>query len=84
MSRADVQRLGCAEGRKLFIVDNEVYDVDTFYARHPGGESVLAEFFGRDASSAFDAVGHSLCARRVMRKFRVATLAAADRVGGGT
>lgn len=67
----------------MFIVDNEVYDVEKagYFERHPGGQSVLEEFYGRDASSAYDAVGHSTGARRLLQKFRIATLVAADRVG---
>lgn len=39
--------------------------------KHPGGEEVLLEQAGRDASEAFEDVGHSSDARELMKKYLV-------------
>ncbi|RYO88685.1 hypothetical protein DL766_006714 [Monosporascus sp. MC13-8B] len=41
------------------IIHNKVYDVTKFMDEHPGGEDVLLDQAGQDASSAFEDVGHS-------------------------
>ena len=44
----------------LWIVfEHKVYDVTTFITDHPGGEEVLLEQGARDATIAFNDVGHS-------------------------
>lgn len=63
-TRKEVAELGKA-GRQVLIMDNVVYDLETYAADHPGGVEVLAEFWGRDATSAFEDVGHSSSAKRV-------------------
>jgi len=61
------------------VVNNDVYDVTEFLNEHPGGEEVLLEQAGKDASEAFEDVGHSSDAREMMLKFKVGTLVAAER-----
>ena len=53
------------------IIHNNVYDVTSFLAEHPGGEEVLLEQAGRDGSEAFEDVGHSSDARELMMKYKV-------------
>ncbi|CAG2163670.1 unnamed protein product [Oppiella nova] len=53
------------------IVDAGVYDVTRFIDDHPGGEDVLKEFGGRDASQRFLEVGHSADAHELMKKYRI-------------
>ncbi|CAF4721972.1 unnamed protein product, partial [Rotaria magnacalcarata] len=48
--------------------------VTKFIDEHPGGEEVLKEQQGRDASSAFEDVGHSSDAREQMKQFEIAEL----------
>ena len=42
--------------------------------KHPGGEEVLKEQNGRDASNAFEDVGHSSDARDLMKQYEIAEL----------
>uniref|UniRef100_A0A182M1E9 Cytochrome b5 n=1 Tax=Anopheles culicifacies TaxID=139723 RepID=A0A182M1E9_9DIPT len=47
--------------------------------RHPGGEEVLLEQAGKEATEAFEDVGHSSDAREMMKKFKVGELIPAER-----
>jgi cytochrome b involved in lipid metabolism len=51
-----------------------VYDVTAFVHTHPGGQDVILEYVGRDATSAFEAVGHSLQARGMLQKLAVGSI----------
>ncbi|KAL1897777.1 hypothetical protein Cpir12675_002202 [Ceratocystis pirilliformis] len=41
------------------IIEGKVYDCTKFLDEHPGGEEVLLDVGGQDATEAFDDVGHS-------------------------
>ncbi|KAI1614599.1 cytochrome b5-like heme/steroid binding domain-containing protein [Exophiala viscosa] len=41
------------------IYENSVYDVTRFLDEHPGGVEVINDYAGKDATEAFDEVGHS-------------------------
>lgn len=47
--------------------------------QHPGGEEVLLEQAGRNASEAFEDVGHSSDAREMMLKYKVGELVESER-----
>ncbi|XP_008287412.1 cytochrome b5 [Stegastes partitus] len=47
------------------IIHNKVYDVTKFLEEHPGGEEVLREQAGGDATESFEDVGHSTDAREM-------------------
>uniref|UniRef100_A0A1A9WQP8 Cytochrome b5 n=1 Tax=Glossina brevipalpis TaxID=37001 RepID=A0A1A9WQP8_9MUSC len=53
------------------IIHNNVYDVTTFLNEHPGGEEVLLELAGKEATEYFEDVGHSSDAREMMKKYKV-------------
>jgi cytochrome b involved in lipid metabolism len=55
-------------------IDGQVYDVTSFLEDHPGGEEVLVELAGQDASEAFEEIGHSEDARDLLKKLLVGTL----------
>lgn len=40
-------------------INGKIYDVSGFVDEHPGGEEVLLDEAGKDATEAFDDVGHS-------------------------
>lgn len=42
-----------------------------FFSQHPGGEEVLLEQAGKDATEEFEDVGHSSDAREVMEKYKI-------------
>ncbi|KAK6185566.1 cytochrome b5 [Patella vulgata] len=50
------------------IIHDEVYDVTKFLEEHPGGEEVLLEQAGAEATEAFEDVGHSTDARELMKE----------------
>lgn len=51
------------------ILHNRVYDVTTFLEQHPGGEEVLREQAGGDATETFEDIGHSTDARTLSKDF---------------
>ena len=58
-----------------------MYDVTEYLRRHPGGEEVMLEYVGYDATMAFRGVGHSQAAIRTMDKFLVGILPKHERLG---
>ncbi|XP_076255640.1 cytochrome b5 isoform X1 [Rhynchophorus ferrugineus] len=67
------------QDKVLVLINNDVYDVTSFLNEHPGGEEVLLEQAGKDATEAFEDVGHSSDAREKMKSFQVGTLVASER-----
>ncbi|RUS75431.1 hypothetical protein EGW08_016810 [Elysia chlorotica] len=70
---ADVKKHNDAKSTYL-VVHNKVYDVTKFLEEHPGGEEVLLEQAGGDATEAFEDVGHSTDARDIMEDYFVGDL----------
>ncbi|KAL8681793.1 MAG: hypothetical protein Q9186_002108 [Xanthomendoza sp. 1 TL-2023] len=53
--------------KDLFIVvHDKIYDATQFVDEHPGGEEVLLDVGGQDATEAFEDVGHSDEARQIL------------------
>lgn len=50
-----------------------------FFLQHPGGEEVLLEQAGKDASEAFEDVGHSTDARELMKRYLIGELIESER-----
>ncbi|KAK4990017.1 hypothetical protein LTR66_005821 [Elasticomyces elasticus] len=48
------------------VVHDKVYDASSFVDEHPGGEEVLLDVGGQDATEAFEDVGHSDEAREIL------------------
>ncbi|XP_013187964.1 cytochrome b5 isoform X1 [Amyelois transitella] len=63
----------------ILIIHNGVYDVTKFLEEHPGGEEVLLEVAGQDATEPFEDVSHSSDARSLMKKYKIGELVEADR-----
>ncbi|XP_058129033.1 cytochrome b5-like isoform X3 [Anopheles coustani] len=61
------------------IIHDKVYDVTKFLQEHPGGEEVLIEVAGKEASSEFDDVGHSTDAKESMKQYLVGEIIEAER-----
>jgi cytochrome b involved in lipid metabolism len=55
--------------------------VTEYLRRHPGGEEVMLEYVGYDATMAFRGVGHSPAAMRTMNKFLIGILPKHERLG---
>lgn len=61
------------------VIHNKVFDLTAFLNEHPGGEEVLIEHAGKDATEAFEDVGHSSDAREMMAKFKIGEIIEAER-----
>ncbi|KAI2579401.1 cytochrome b5 type B [Homo sapiens] len=53
------------------VIHGRVYDVTRFLNEHPGGEEVLLEQAGVDASESFEDVGHSSDAREMLKQYYI-------------
>lgn len=56
------------------IIDNKVYDVTSFLDLHPGGDDILVDASGRDATREFEDVGHSGDARAQLDELLIGDL----------
>ncbi|XP_036375309.1 cytochrome b5 isoform X1 [Megalops cyprinoides] len=61
------------------IINHNIYDVTKFLEEHPGGEEVLREQAGGDATESFEDVGHSTDAREMAKSFLIGELHPDDR-----
>jgi cytochrome b involved in lipid metabolism len=61
------------------IIHDNVYDVTKFLEEHPGGEEVLIEQSGKDATESFEDVGHSSDARDLMKQYMIGELEEEDK-----
>ncbi|GAN06956.1 cytochrome b5 type B-like isoform X1 [Mucor ambiguus] len=55
-------------------IHNKVYNITEFVQEHPGGEEVLLDEAGKDATEAFEDIGHSDEAREILEKYLIGTL----------
>ncbi|XP_015588200.1 cytochrome b5-like [Cephus cinctus] len=58
----------------IFIVHDKVYNVTSFLNEHPGGEEILKNHMGADATEDFDDIGHSVDALELMKKYEIGEL----------
>ncbi|KIW16428.1 hypothetical protein PV08_06480 [Exophiala spinifera] len=56
------------------VVHDKVYNASSFVDEHPGGEEVLLDVGGQDATEAFEDVGHSDEAREILDGLLVGNL----------
>lgn len=56
------------------VIYDRVYDVTHFLRKHPGGDDVIMDHAGRDATIAFHGTGHSRHAVEQMRNFLIGVL----------
>ncbi|KAK8584975.1 hypothetical protein V6N13_138917 [Hibiscus sabdariffa] len=56
------------------VIDGRVLNVTKFQEEHPGGEEVLIEWAGKDATQAFKDIGHSKSAQKLLLKYQVGVL----------
>lgn len=60
------------------VIAGKVYDVSSYLEDHPGGDDVLLEVTGKDATDEFEDAGHSKSARELMESFFVGELDTSD------
>ena len=63
------------------VVDDLVYNLTDMLRDHPGGDDVLLEQAGRDATIAFHSVGHSTDASQQMNAYLIGILPLHQRMG---
>jgi len=76
-TREMVESLGTKREKGLVIIADLVYDVSEFAETHPGGKKILATYYGKDATNAFNGTvyNHSIAARHLLDTMRVARVA---------
>ncbi|KAL4574338.1 hypothetical protein LXL04_021167 [Taraxacum kok-saghyz] len=60
------------------VIDGKVYDVSTYLDEHPGGDDVLLQVTGKDATDEFEDAGHSKTARELMESFCIGEVDTSD------
>ncbi|MBZ3885375.1 Cytochrome b5 type B [Sciurus carolinensis] len=60
------------------VIHGQVYDITCFLNEHPGGEEVLLEQAGTDASESFEDVGHSSDAREMLKQYYIGDVHLSD------
>jgi hypothetical protein len=71
-----------AEQACIITIDGILYNMTAWAKAHPGGESILHKFHGKDASKAFHATGrHSQKAYSMLSKFAIVNVDATDQHG---
>uniref|UniRef100_A0A914XJN8 Cytochrome b5 n=1 Tax=Plectus sambesii TaxID=2011161 RepID=A0A914XJN8_9BILA len=73
VSREEVSRHNTSASAWV-IIDDRVYDITKFLEEHPGGEEVLLEQAGGDATESFEDVGHSTDAREMAKDYLIGEL----------
>ncbi|ETS78035.1 cytochrome b5 [Pestalotiopsis fici W106-1] len=58
----------------FMVIHDKIYDCTKFVDEHPGGEEVMLDVGGQDATEAFEDVGHSDEARETLEQLLVGTL----------
>ncbi|XP_075911098.1 cytochrome b5 [Petromyzon marinus] len=61
------------------VIHHKVYDLTKFLEEHPGGEEVLLEQAGSDATESFEDVGHSSDARELSARYLIGEVHPDDR-----
>ncbi|XP_011684917.1 PREDICTED: cytochrome b5 isoform X1 [Wasmannia auropunctata] len=86
-SRDELRTINLAEvayhdtpGDCWLVIYDYVYDCTEFLKSHPGGEDVLLEYAGRDATLAFVGTGHSAVARATLERYKIGELPPEERI----
>jgi len=56
------------------VIHEKVFDITKFIDEHPGGEEVLLDVGGKDATDAFEDVGHSPDALAILTGLQIGVL----------
>ena len=65
------------------VLKHKVYDITPFYERHPGGEDVILDAAGMDATEVFEDVGHSADAHQLLDKYCIGEVMGGKREASG-
>ncbi|KAM9067055.1 cytochrome b5 [Sarcophilus harrisii] len=64
------------------VIHERVYDVTPFLGEHPGGDEVLVEQAGGDATESFEDVAHSMDAKDMLKQYYIGEVHPSDRKEG--
>ncbi len=68
-----------ASDRKWIVINGQAIDVTDFLQTgHPGGNDLIEDVLGKDATTAFNGAGHSEGAKRIMRGYAIGILSMKD------
>jgi len=73
ITRSEVSKAN-TEDKAWVIIESKVYDVTEFAEEHPGGEHLIQEVFGQDATEGFNAIMHSDAAKEILEELYVGDL----------
>ncbi|KAI5949402.1 CYB5 [Candida jiufengensis] len=62
------------------VINGKVYNVSSYIDEHPGGEEVILDCAGTDATEAFEDIGHSDEAHEILEKLFIGNLKGAKPV----
>lgn len=62
------------------VIYDKIYDITHFLQEHPGGEFILLEFAGRDATLAFRGTRHGPESYELLKKYLIAILPESQRI----
>jgi len=65
------------------VIHNKVYDVTKYLEDHPGGEEVLMDRAGQDATEDFEDVGHSNEARKKLEEYEKGEIPPSEKTAAG-
>ncbi|KAK7829622.1 hypothetical protein U0070_013308 [Myodes glareolus] len=60
------------------VIHGRVYDITRFLSEHPGGEEVLLEQAGAEATESFEDVGHSPDAKEMLKQYYIGDVHPSD------
>ncbi|KAI5970158.1 CYB5 [Candida margitis] len=56
------------------VINGKVYNVSSYIDEHPGGEEVILDVAGTDATEAFEDIGHSDEAHEILERLQIGIL----------
>lgn len=56
------------------IIDKRIYNISSYIEEHPGGIDIILQYAGKDATDAYDEIGHSSIANNILNKYAIGTL----------
>ncbi|GFG35192.1 hypothetical protein Cfor_11683 [Coptotermes formosanus] len=62
------------------VIYDQVYDITEFLPEHPGGEEILLEYAGRDATLAFRGIGHDVAMLQTLQECFLGVLPESERI----
>ncbi|EGT56790.1 hypothetical protein CAEBREN_18686 [Caenorhabditis brenneri] len=68
------------DGSCWIIISGKVYDVTSFLQEHPGGEEVITQMAGQDATTEFFDAGHSKDAIEMAKEYLIGKLPENEKV----